>query len=451
MNDERIENALRDATDTQDVIIGAGVLSSVADVFERSFGDSPAVVVADENTFAVAGEEVKRLFREAGRELVEPYVFPGDPRPYAGYANVEKLVESFETHDAIPVAVGAGTINDLVKRAAGECDRPYLCVGTAASMDGYTSFGASISKDGRKQTLECPAPRAVLLDLDILTNAPAPMTAAGYADLLGKVTAGADWLLSDALGAEEIHPQAWSLVHDFLREWTAEPAELRKGDPEAMNRLIEGLVMCGLAMQIAASSRPASGGEHYFSHLWEMEGLGAHEDPPLSHGFKVGVGTVSIAALYERILQRDLANLDIEAIQRDWPSWEEVEKTVRATHEDPGLAEASVEQSRAKYVDADGLAGRLELLQRIWPELRGKLAAQLMPAAELRALLEDAGCPTSPGEIGLSTEAFRATYYRARTIRSRYTALDLAAETGILDECVEELFAPDGFWWRDGS
>ncbi len=446
MNDGRIPEALGEASDTRGVVIGSGVVASVADVFERDFGDSPAVIVADENTFAVAGEKVERLLQEAGREMVDPYVFPSEPGLYAGYSNIENLVESFEAHDAIPISVGAGTVNDLVKRAAGECERPYLCVGTAASMDGYTSFGASISKDGRKQTLACPAPRSVLLDLDILVNAPAEMTAAGYADLLGKVTAGADWLVADALGAEEMHPRAWALVHESLREWTADPAALRAGDSGAMERLIEGLSMCGLAMQISGSSRPASGGEHYFSHLWEMEGLGADRDPPLSHGFKVGLGTISIAALYERILERDLANLDIEEIQRDWPTWSEVERFVRETHEDPDLAEASVGQSRDKYVDADGLAERLELLQSLWPELREKLAAQLMPAAELQALLRDAGCPTSPEEIGLSEEVFRATYFRARTIRARYTALDLATETGILEECVEELFAPGGFW-----
>src|SRR3954452_1581683 len=68
-----------------------------------------------------------------------------------------------------------------------------LAVATAASVDGYTSFGASITKDGFKQTLTCPAPRAVLADLDVLTAAPAIMTASGYGDLLGKVPAGADW------------------------------------------------------------------------------------------------------------------------------------------------------------------------------------------------------------------------------------------------------------------
>ncbi|WP_119071034.1 sn-glycerol-1-phosphate dehydrogenase [Rubrobacter indicoceani] len=446
MKEALIEEALGDATDTQSVTIAPDALAHIAGVFARSFGDRKAVVIADEDTFAVAGEKVQRVLEEAGRRTVEPYVFPGTPMLYAGYGNIEKLVGSLGGHDAVPVAVGSGTLNDLVKRAAYECGRPYLCVGTAASMDGYTSFGASISKDGRKQTLECPAPRAVVGDVDVLAGAPGWMTASGYADLLCKVTAGADWLIADALGTEEIHPRAWALVHDHLREWTADPAGLAAGDLNAMDALMEGLTMAGLAMQVAASSRPASGAEHMFSHLWEMEGLGHDSDPPLSHGFKVGVGSIAVAALYERVLERDLSQLDVEAVVAAWPSWEEVEREVRATHTVPGLDEYAVEESRAKHVDAEALRERLELLGGLWPDLWERLRAQLMPADELRGLLRAAGCPVTPGEIGLSREDFRATYHRARTIRRRYNVLDLTVETGIFEECVEELFAPGGFW-----
>lgn len=446
MSDERINAALRDATDTRDVTIGPGMLASAGDLFEQSFGDQPAVIVADENTFEVAGEEVRRSLEKAGRELIEPYIFPGQPTLYAKYTNIEKLVESLRTHDAIPVAVGSGTLNDIAKRAAYECDRLYLCVGTAASMDGYTAFGASIEKDGHKQTLTCPAPHAMLADVNVLVNAPGWMTASGYADLLGKVTAGADWIIADALGVEKIDPNAWSLVQDHLREWTGRPAELKAGDQEAMDQLVEGLVMSGLAMQAYQSSRPASGAEHQFSHLWEGEGLGRDDDPPLSHGFKIGVGSIAIAALYERVLQRNLDNLDIEALRNHWPAWEEVEREVRAAHTMPELEEAAVKQSGAKYIDVDQLAERLELLQQLWPELRERVQAQLIPAEQLREQLRAAGCPTSPSEIGLYDEGLKATYYRAQTIRSRYTILDLARETGIFEECLEELFAPGGFW-----
>jgi glycerol-1-phosphate dehydrogenase [NAD(P)+] len=448
MNDERIETALQEATDTRTVTIGAGKLASVADIFEESFGDPEAVIVADENTFEVAGKEVQRLLEEAGHKVLEPYVFPGEPALYAGYGNIETLVETLREHDAIPIAVGSGTLNDIVKRSSYECERPYMCVGTAASMDGYTAFGASIEKDGHKQTLTCPAPRAVLADVDILVGAPAWMTASGYADLLGKVTSGADWLVADVLEVEKIDPKGWSLVQDHLRGWIGEPSELQAGDGEAMDQLIEGLVMSGLAMQSYQSSRTASGAEHQFSHLWEGEGLGRDDDPPLSHGFKVGVGSIAIAALYERVLDRDLGDLDIEAVRASWPTREELEREVRAAHTTSGLTEAAVDQSLSKYISDDELAERLELLREIWPDLREKVAEQLMPARQLREMLEEAGCPTSPEEIGLGWEDFKATYSRARMIRSRYTVLDLAAETGIFDECVEEMFAPGGFWAR---
>ncbi len=448
MSEQRIDAALREATDTRDVNIAAGALAAVADAFRGSFGDSPAVVVADGNTFEVAGKEVQRRLEEAGCTTIEPYVFPAEPPLYAEYSNIEKLRDSLREHEAIPVAVGSGTLNDIVKRSSHECERPYMCVGTAASMDGYTAFGASIEKVGLKQTLSCPAPRVVVADLEVLERAPEDMMASGYADLLGKVTSGADWLVADALEVEKIDPMGWSLVQDHLRGWTNSPEALRAGDQKATEHLIEGLIMSGLGMQSYESSRTASGAEHQFSHLWEMEGLGKEADPPLSHGFKVGVGTVAIAALYERILERDLADLDVAALRDSWPTREEMERSVRAQHTSPELEEGAVEQTLAKHVSADELAERLERLREVWPGLREKVREQLMPAERIREMLRAAGCPTTPVEIGLGWDDFRDTYARARTIRKRYTVLDLAFETGNLGTCVDELFVPESFWGR---
>jgi glycerol-1-phosphate dehydrogenase [NAD(P)+] len=446
MNKDRIQAALRDATDTDTVVIDAGAIDSVAEVFAKGFGDQTAILVADENTFEVAGERVQERLQEAEQSLHEPYRFPATPVLHADYEHIRTLIAALRQHDAIPIAVGSGTLNDIVKRAAYECDRQYMSVSTAASVDGYTAFGAAITKDGYKQTMTCPAPRVVIADLDILTRAPADMTASGYADLLGKVTAGADWIISDELGVESIDTQVWSLVQDPLREWTGKPAELHAGDETAMHDLIEGLIISGLAMQAHSSSRPASGAEHQFSHLWEMEGLGYDDDPPLSHGFKVGLGSIAVAALYERVLARDLSAVEIDAACAAWPSWEEMERRVRATHTTPGLDEAAVVETREKYLDADGLRERLQLLGERWPRMRARLEQQLMPADQLRELLRQAGCPASPAEIGLDRQRFRDTYYRAQMIRRRFTVLDLTRQTGILDECVDELFAPGGFW-----
>ena len=89
----------------------------------------------------------------AGRDVRDPYRFPATPTLYAGLREHQTLIEALRDVDATPVAVGSGTLNDIVKRAAHELERPYLCVATAASMDGYTAFGAAITKEGYKQTM----------------------------------------------------------------------------------------------------------------------------------------------------------------------------------------------------------------------------------------------------------------------------------------------------------
>lgn len=450
MDYERIERALEQALDTRCVRIGTGAIAAVDDTFAQCFGEQAAVVVADGNTWAVAGEEAQARLQGAGRRVERPVVFPGQPVLYADYENVLLLEGKLRDVDAVPIAVGSGTLNDITKLAAHRTGRQYMVVATAASMDGYTSFGAAITKDGFKQTMACPAPGAVLADLNTLVAAPPEMTSSGYGDLLGKVTAGADWILADALESGPIDPQAWRLVQDSLRDWTGRPDALHAGDRQAVERLFEGLIMTGVAMQISGSSRPASGSEHRFSHLWEMQALG-HGHEAVSHGFKVGVGTLAAAALYERVLARDLSTIDVDALCSRWPSRKEVERSVREAHDIPQLAENAVRESLAKYVDADGLRERLALLRERWPDIRERVRVQLLPTAELREMLRAAGAPTEPAEVGVSTAQLRESYDLSRTIRSRYTVLDLVYEAGVLDECVEELFAPGGFWDKSSA
>ncbi len=446
MGSGQLQRALQAATETASVTIGRDARLAVADDFRRLFGDQPAVVVADEITYDVAGREVQQRLSTAGRRTQEPYLFPGQPSLHADFEHVLALEAALRLHAAIPVAVGSGTLNDITKLAAHRCGRPYLVVATAASMDGYTAFGAAITRAGYKQTMVCPAPRAVVADTQLLVQAPAAMTAAGYADLLGKVTAGADWLIADALGIEPLDARAWELVQTTLRDWIGRPAELRAGDEQAMASLIEGLLLAGLAMQAAQSSRPASGSEHLFSHLWEMEGLGHDRVPPLSHGFKVGLGSIASAALYEHLLPLAEVGEPRAARLAAWPTRTQLEQAVQQAHPVPGLRAAAVTESLAKHLDAAQLERRLEQVAAGWPALRERLRAQLLPADQLRQMLAAAGCPTTPAEIGLSGEALRDTYFRARQIRRRYTVLDLAAETGLLAECVQALFAPAGFW-----
>lgn len=432
---------LRDARDTQRIIVAAGGYAAIGALFRELFPDRAAQPVADPVTWGVAGAAVHATLTAAGVAQRAPLVFPRADL-HAAWAHVETVEAGLAGHDAVPIAIGASTINDLVKLAAHRSGRQYLCAATAASMDGYAAFGASIIKDGSKQTFACPAPRGIVADTAVLAAAPTALAAAGYGDLLAKIVAGADWILADALGVEAIHPRGWELAQSGLPALLARPEGLPARDPAVCADLITGLIRTGLAMQAARSSRPASGADHQFSHLWDMQGGGLD----IAHGCKVGIGTLASAALYERLLDEGTEGLDIATRCAAWPVWERVSPAVAALHTQPDLQRTALAESAAKHPDAATLGRRLQRLRDIWPELRERLHAQLLPAAELRRRLAAAGAPCRPEQIGVSRPQLRAAHAQAHTIRRRYTILDLAAELGRSDAWLDQLFAPGGFW-----
>ena len=437
-----LAEALASARETRALVVGAGALREVGRVFVEHFPGCRAVIVADTTTFGLAGESTTQALTAAGVATEPPFVFR-DPDLYAEFRFVEQLEAALRSHAAIPVAVGSGTINDLTKLAAHRAGRAaYMSVATAASMDGYTAFGASITFQGAKQTFNCPAPRAIVADLDIIRRAPPEMTASGYADLSAKITAGADWILADALGAEPIDARAWDIVQGGLRDSLADPAGARAGRESAIGPLIEGLMLGGFAMQWSKTSRPASGAEHQFSHLWDMEHH-VHNGEAPSHGFKVGIATLAVTRFYEQLLAHDFTLLDVGECLTQWRDAEVVEAVVRKKFAGTDFVETAVTETRAKHIPTAELRAQLERLKTSWPEIRARLQTQLLPAAEIKRRLALVGAPTAPEEIGISAARLRDSFSRAYHIRRRFTVLDVAVRTGLLDRFLDGLFGAE--------
>lgn len=442
-----IEKGLAHADQTRVVEVGRGLLARTGAIVGEALGvgDASVLVVADERTWRAAGAVVDASLRASGLRVQEALIFPGTPALYAAYEHCETIRERLRATGSVAVAVGAGTLNDLVKLASGELDQPYAVVGTAASMDGYTGFGAPMTRDGVKVTMPCPAPRVVIFDLDVAAAAPPTMVGSGYGDLSAKIPGGADWLLSDAVGWEPLHPLAWELVQGGVAEALARPDDLAAGDADAYAGLVNGLILSGLSMQVYGGTRPASGAEHYFSHLWELDHLGRDWDPPLSHGFKVAIGTLAMCAFYERFLARDVTADAVERAVATWPAWESIEADIRSRLTG-SLVEHCVKETRAKYLDASALRERLTHVLDSWDTLKPRIQAQLVPARELQAMLKAAGAPSVPEDIGLTAGAVKDTFLSAAYYRSRYSVLDLARELGWFDELVDEVFQPGGLW-----
>lgn len=444
---DRVKLALENATQTKDLLVGAGILEKVADLFKAQFPGKRALIVADTTTFRVAGQRVCDIFKAAGIAQDEPYIF-NEPDMHAEWPYIERLDALFKQTDATPVAVGSGTINDLTKLSSYHTGRRYMTVATAASMDGYLAFGASITKDGAKQTFPCTATQALLADLDIIATAPPAMTASGYADLFAKVPAGADWIVADELGIEPIDPVAFSIVQDGLHEALSDPEGDRNGDLKALKQLIEGLCLGGFAMQAyPKSSRPASGADHQFSHLLNMEHFVMKNGQAPSHGFQVSIGTLVSLSFYDQLLNHsDIEAIDVDRCVAAWPPLEEQEARALKMFEGTDFPTLGATEIKAKYVTPEQLRSELNLFKAKWPELKKRLQKQLVTPAEAVRRLKLVGAPTEPEDIDLPRTRLRDSIIRAQSIRRRYTILDLGLRTLLLPQWTESLFGRGGLW-----
>jgi glycerol-1-phosphate dehydrogenase [NAD(P)+] len=442
-SEERIAAALKVATDTKAFELGQGILGRVPVLFKEYFPGREAVVVADKNTWRVAGAKVFEALTAAGIPTGK-YLFKEDEF-HADWDHIEELDRVLDETGAIAVSIGSGTINDLCKLCSHHHKQSYLTVPTAASVDGYTSFGASITYQNAKQTFECPAPVAVVADVDVIAAAPKEMTAAGYADLAAKVPAGAEWMISDLVGTEPIQPAAWHVLQDCLDDLLSNPAGVAAGETKAVSDLFEGLILSGFAMQAARSSRPASCCDHLFSHILDMTHH-RYKGKFVSHGFQVAIGTLTMCAVFDEFLKYDLTKIDVDACVAAWPSLESEQARALEIFKDFPAPKLGYEQITQKYGDAETVRHELTALRESWPELRERIAGQVWSFAKMQEAFKIAGAPYEPEHIGITRKDIQAMFPKVQLMRWRYNVLDLAKRGQFYDQLVSAVFAPGGGW-----
>lgn len=469
---ERIAKALTVATDTKVFEMGCGVSSQAPEEFKKWFPESKAaVVVADLNTWKVLGQKVYDEFVAAGvhtdKYVIETKEFHADWRYVdmvdhiiAGDFSAAKAIENdpeYVEPDAekafrpsseaeyVTISVGSGVINDLCKLASHHYGQSYLTLPTAASVDGFSSFGASISYHNSKQTFSCPAPKVIIADIDVIASAPKVMTAAGYADLAAKVPAGAEWMIADLMGTEPIKPDAWHVLQDCLDDLLADPEGVAKGDKQAVADLFEGLTLSGIAMQAAQSSRPASCCDHLFSHILDMTHH-RFNGKLQSHGFQVAIGTLTMCAVFDELFKMDLSKIDVDACVKAWPTLEQEQERALEIFKNFPAPKLGYTEITKKYDDAETVRVQLTKVKEGWPELKKKLQGQVYSFAKMQNLMKKAGAPYDPSMIGVTREMLKNMFPKVQLMRFRFNVLDLAKRGMFYDQLVESVFAPGAAW-----
>lgn len=246
-----------------------------------------------ERPFVIASVHGKALAAELDAEAVVVPVAGADQ----GWA-VEVGARAQRMGADAVVAIGGGRCLDVGKLAAGRAGVGVVSVPTQLSHDGICSPVAVVPNDaGRAESIPAIVPRAVFLSLPTLAGAPVASVAAGIGDLLANPLALRDWALAVERGIDEADHRAWdmsaesfALIEPFLDD---DPAASMR-NPSFLRTLADALVLSGMAMIQAGTSRPASGGEHEISHaIDELYG------GPALHGAQVAFGCIVSVRLYE--------------------------------------------------------------------------------------------------------------------------------------------------------
>jgi glycerol-1-phosphate dehydrogenase [NAD(P)+] len=198
-----------------------------------------------------------------------------------------------EREVTVVVAVGGGRVIDPLKLAAARTGVDFVSVPTTISNDGISSPVASlVGRDGVRASHAAQMPCGVIVDVDAIGGAPAATLRAGVGDLVSNLVACLDWRLADREGAERF--DAFSAM---IAESAARPGlDLRDlTTPESHERLAHGLLLSGLAMATAGTSRPCSGSEHLISHALDAQ-LGPRS---ALHGEQVALGCLIALAAHQ--------------------------------------------------------------------------------------------------------------------------------------------------------
>jgi glycerol-1-phosphate dehydrogenase [NAD(P)+] len=381
-------------------------------------------LISDENEYLALGENVNNALCK--NFDVKTVVLPGDTIPDETHL-VQALLEP-DDRKRIYIAVGSGTLTDIVRFVSNRSGMSFISMPTAPSMDGYASTGCSLTIRKFKQTIMAAQPIAIFADLDTLVSAPGSLIAAGFGDMFGKFTALADWPIGHLLCGEAFDQGIANRSRNALNICVSQVSLLSSQRESAIQHLMEGLLEEGICMLLQGNSRPASGAEHILSHYLEMK-LAREDRPPVLHGAKVGLATILIARYYE-----DLRHI----------SHNEMQKRLRSAR--PPEPEKELTHIRSIYGSISGTIIQLqrdtiflnpeyfnEICRRIeiyWDDIQ-TFATTVPTSEQIKHLLLQVGGVTQPQELGLTLEDILDAIENAPYLRKYFTILNLSRMLGM--------------------
>ena len=418
------------SADIKNLIIGKNAVSKLPEELKK-LGCKKVFLLADINTYPIAGEKITKLLLDNDISYSE-FVF-SEKHLEPDEKSVGAAVMHYDISCDAIVALGSGVINDIAKILSSVAKVPYIIVATAPSMDGYASATSSMASGGVKVTLPSKCADVIIGDTDILKTAPPDMLKSGLGDMLAKYISICEWRISNLITGEYYCEDVADLVRTALSKCVKNSEGLLKRDNDAIEAVFEGLVIGGIAMAYAGASRPASGVEHYLSHIWDMRSLEFGTQASF-HGLQCAAGTYIAAKLYDKVKQikPDKEKALTYVKNFDFNLWANELRAFLGTSAESLIALEAKEQ---KYDEVKHTA-RLDIIIENYDKIIEIINEEIPDIDVLTKLYDTIGLPKTPDEMGIASSLLPMTFKASKDIRDKYVLSRLAWDLGIIDEII---------------
>jgi len=425
---------------TQDIYVGTGLLQRIPEMIRRKELGTHCVLVADGNTWEVAGKQVCDILRADGFDVLTCVIRREkdvDPDESA----VGEVLLTIQPETEFLISVGSGVMTDVTRVNAVRTGLPFVSVGTAPSMDGYTSVVAPLLLRGLKIHRAGVCPEIIVCDLDILRTAPLAMVQGGVGDVLGKYIAKADWKIGNIINDEPYCEVCGEIVTQAVDRLLENIDEIRSRSELGMRILIEALLLAGVTVMIVGHTRAVASVEHNIAHVWDMAELAKGHRAP-AHGASVGVSTLMVWPMFLRFAQEDLSRLDLEKIKANRITREERIRQILATY-GPENGYTIMEENPEDFLTWEEQERRIRRAQERFDEIC-TVIREMPPFARIREAMERLGAPMTPEEMHIDRQTTNRSMHFAKDYRTRYSLFKTIDECGLSAEYLADYPLEDG-------
>ena len=388
------------------------------DLINKVHKNKKILIISDLNTHDILGSNIYQNLK--GKLDVSEYIWKN---PSSDSKNIEEIQNASKDYSAL-IAIGSGTICDSVKYVSFLEKKEYSVFATSP-MNAYTSFNASISFDGEKKSISAIPPKGVFFDLSVISNCPKRLISAGFADVICRTTSQVDWLFSNILFKTFYDETPYYLLNLYEEQAINRATDIKNGEVNALSLLIKLTVLMGIGTMITGTSHLGSMAEHNISHFLDMCSKEKHSNT--SHGEQVGIASVTISKIQNKIF-------NLNSPPKIYPTIIPEKKLIEIYGN--LIYQKIKNQIKKKALDEKKTIIINNFLEENWEDIKIKIKKVMLPYNKLWDSLGNCGSLRLPKEGNIDINLYKDAIKYGRFIRDRYTILDFAGDSNMLEEFI---------------